>query len=145
MRFLMIPTPAPNSPTPPADAPFDEASFTAVMKYNEEMYKAGVLVASEGLNPAAKGAHVLVSGGTRRVLDGPFAETKELVAGFWLIEVQSRQEAIDWAMRCPITPGKDEVIEIRQLTGEDDLPRELVDLITAAAPTWSAAFTRKRA
>ncbi len=145
MRFLIIPTPAPGAPTPPADEPFDEKVFTAYMKFNEDMFRAGVLVASEGLNPGAKGAHVRISGGKRTVLDGPFAETKELVAGFWLIEVASREEAIEWAMRSPIVPGKDEVIEIRQLTGESDLPKELVDLIKAAAPTWSAAFAGSKA
>jgi hypothetical protein len=85
------------------------------------------------------------AGGQRKVLDGPFAETKELVGGFWMIDVETREEAIAWAMRCPIVPGKDEVVEIRQLTGASDLPRELVDLIEAAAPTWSAAFTKSRA
>ena len=84
----------------------------------------------------------MITGGKRAVMDGPFAETKELVAGFWLIDVKSREEAIEWALRCPINPAGDEVIEIRQLTGASDIPPELVKLITAVAPTWSAAFSR---
>ena len=102
---------------------------------------AGVLVAAEGLNPAGKGAKVQVKGGRRTVVDGPFAESKELVGGFYVIEVASLDEAIGWAMRCPTGLGFDDVLEIRQLTGENDLPPELVELITRAAPTWSATFT----
>jgi hypothetical protein len=144
MRFLIIPGPATTDPKPPADEPFDENVFVAYMKYNEEMHKAGVLLASEGLNPAATGAHVAIKGGKRTVVDGPFTETKELVAGFWMIEVESRAEAIEWAMRCPIVPGKDEVLEIRQLTGSADLPKELVDLIIKSAPTWSSSWSKPR-
>jgi hypothetical protein len=109
------------------------------MKYNEEMHKAGVLLASEGLTQGATGAHVLVTGGKRTVADGPFAETKELIAGFWMIEVKSKEEAVEWALRCPVGPV-DEVLEIRQLTGAADIPSDLITLITAAAPTWSATF-----
>jgi hypothetical protein len=143
MRFIMTAHPAPD--TPPADpsAPFDEQLFTAYMKFNEDMYRAGVLVASEGLNPAGRGATVQVKSGRRTVVDGPFAESKELVGGFYLIEVASLEEAIGWAMRCPTGLGFDDVLEIRQLTGEEDLPAPLLDLIKRAAPTWSAAFTRR--
>jgi hypothetical protein len=144
MRFLIIPGPVPGGAQPPADEPFDEKVFTAYMKYNEEMHQAGVLIASEGLNPGATGAHVAISGGKRTVMDGPFAETKELIAGFWLIEVKSKAEAIEWAMRCPIVPGKDEVLEIRQLTGASDLPPELLQLIVAAAPGWSSSGWHSR-
>ncbi len=144
MRFLIIPGPATTDSKPAAGEPFDEATFVAYMKYNEDMHKAGVLVASEGLNPAATGAHVKITGGKRTLVDGPFTETKELVAGFWMIDVKSKAEAIEWAMRCPIVPGKDEVLEIRQLTGEGDLPKELVDLIRRCAPTWSASWTEER-
>ena len=145
MRFIITAHPGPN--TAPADpsAPFDEPLFTAYMKFNEEMYKAGVLVAAEGLNPAGKGAKVEVKGGRRSVVDGPFTESKELVGGFYLIEVASLDEAIEWALRCPTGLGFDDVLEIRQLTGEEDLPPELVDLIKRAAPTWSATFSAARA
>src|ERR1051325_5112543 len=143
MRFIITAHPAPD--TPPADpsAPFDEQLFTAYMKFNEEMYQAGVLVAAEGLNPAGKGAAVQVKGGRRTVVDGPFTETKELVGGFYLIEVESFDEALGWAMRCPTGLGFDDVLEIRQLTGEDDIPPPLLDLVKRAAPTWSETFTRK--
>ena len=143
MRFIITAHPAPD--TPPADpsAPFDEALFTAYMAFNEEMHRAGVLVAAEGLNPAGRGAKVQVKSGRRTVVDGPFAESKELVGGFYLIEVASFEEALDWAMRCPTGLGFDDVLEIRQLTGEDDIPPQLLDLVKRAAPTWSATFVRR--
>jgi hypothetical protein len=140
MRFLIIPGPIKNDTKAAADAPFDEKVFAAHMKYNEDMHEAGVLVAAEGLNPNAKGAHVVISGGKRTVIDGPFAETKELIAGFYLIEVKSREEAIEWALRYPGGVADDEVLEIRPLTGASDIPPELRALIAAVAPTWSAAF-----
>ncbi len=119
------------------EAGFDEALFVAYMKFNEEMHQAGVLVASEGLNPAARGARVAVSKGRRYVVDGPFAESKELVGGFYIIEVASLDEAIGWALRAPSGMGSDDVLEIRQLTGADDLPPEILKIIDAAAPDWS--------
>jgi hypothetical protein len=119
------------------EAGFDEALFVAYMKFNEEMHQAGVLVASEGLNPAARGARVAVSKGRRHVVDGPFAESKELVGGFYIIDVPSLDEAIAWALRAPSGMGSDDVLEIRQLTGAADLPPEILKLIDAAAPTWS--------
>jgi hypothetical protein len=89
-------------------------------KFNEELAKAGVLLAGEGLQPSSKGARVRFSGAKRSVVDGPFAETKELIAGFWLWQVQSKQEAIDWVKRCPNPmPGESE-IEIRQVFEADD-------------------------
>lgn len=108
------------------------------MAFNEEMHKAGVLVASEGLNPAAKGARIAVRNGRRHLVDGPFAESKELVGGFYIIEANSLDEAIQWALRAPSGMGSDDVLEVRQLTGAGDLPPEIVALIQAAAPTWSA-------
>lgn len=141
MRFIITAHPGPETPAADPSAPIDEQLFTAYMKFNEDMHRAGVLVAAEGLNPAGKGAQVQVKGGRRTVVDGPFAESKELVGGFYVIEVASLDEAIGWAMRCPTGLGFDDVLEIRQLTGEDDLPPELVELIKRAAPTWSATFT----
>ena len=142
MKFIITAHPGPDSPAPDPAAPFDEQLFTAYMKFNEEMYRAGVLVAAEGLNPAGKGAKVAVKGGRRTVVDGPFAESKELVGGFYVVDVASLEEAVDWAMRCPAGLGFDDVLEIRQLTGENDLPPELLELIKRAAPTWSATFVR---
>ena len=142
MRFIITVTP--HSPAPPAaaDAPFNEALFIKHMEFNEAMYKAGVLVASEGLNPAGRGAHVVVSGDQRTVVDGPFAETKELVGGFYMLEVSSLEEAISWAKRYPGAFSGDELMEIRPLTGAGDLPAHLVELIRAAAPTWSRTFDK---
>jgi len=144
MRFII--TAQPGKDTKPADpeAPFDEKLFSSYMKFNEEMYRAGVLIASEGLNPGGQGARIEVKQGKRAVVDGPFAESKELVGGFYIIEVASREEAIEWALRCPSGFGFDDVLEIRALTGEGDIPPHLVQLIRAAAPTWSAEFVKKR-
>lgn len=96
-------------------------------KFNEEMARAGVLLAAEGLLPSSKGARVHFSGGRRTVTDGPFAETKELVAGFWIIQVDSLQDAIDWVMRIPDgDEGVESVIEIRQVGELSDFPPDLL-------------------
>ena len=89
--------------------------LTEMGKFNEELVKAGVMLAGEGLHPSSKGKRVRFSGGSRTVIDGPFAETKELIAGFWLWQVKSKQEAIDWVKRCPNPAGTDFEIEIRQV------------------------------
>ncbi len=94
-----------------------EEMLTEMGKYNEELVKAGVLLAGEGLQPSAKGARVRFSGGKPTVIDGPFAETKELIAGYWLIQVKSREEAIEWARRVPFQEG---VIELRQVYEPED-------------------------
>src|SRR5437867_918299 len=90
-------------------------------KFNEELVKAGVMLAGEGLQPSSKGARVRFSGGKRTVIDGPFAETKELIAGFWLWKVKSKEEAIEWVKRCPNpSPGTESEIEIRQVFEAED-------------------------
>ena len=91
-----------------------ERLLTEMGKYNEELVKAGVLLAGEGLHPSSKGARVRFSGTKRTVVDGPFAETKDLVAGFWLIEVSSKEEAIEWVKRIPNPDGGESEVEIRQ-------------------------------
>ena len=94
-------------------------------KYNEELVKAGVMLAGEGLHPSSKGARVRFSGDKRTVIDGPFSETKELVAGFWLIQVKSKDEAIEWVKRCPNPmPGTESEIEIRQVFEAEDFGAE---------------------
>ena len=102
----------------------DEKLLAAMGKYNEEMAKAGVMLAGEGLHPSSRGARVRFSGNKRTVIDGPFAETKELVAGFWIIQTKSKEEAIEWVKRAPNPmPGESE-IEIRQIFEMEDFGAE---------------------
>jgi hypothetical protein len=109
-----------------------EEILTAMGKYNEELVKAGVMLAGEGLHPSSKGARVLLQGDKRTVIDGPFAEAKELIAGFWLIDVKSRDEAIEWVKRVPSGEGQDAVIEIRQVFEADDFGDALTPELRAA-------------
>jgi len=103
----------------------DEKLLADMGKFNEELVKAGVMLAGEGLQPSSKGARVRFSGAKRTVIDGPFAETKELVAGFWLWQVKSKEEAIDWVKRCPNPfPGTESEIEIRQVFEAEDFGAE---------------------
>lgn len=139
MRFIITAQSSAEKTTTDQQSEFDVELFKAYMRFNEEMHQAGVLVASEGLNPAAKGARIAVAKGKRYIVDGPFAESKELVGGFYLIEVGSLDEAIQWALRAPSGLGTDDILDIRQLTGPRDLPPEILQLITEAAPTWSTA------
>jgi hypothetical protein len=143
MRFIITAKPGEDGTPPDPNAPFDEALFSAYMRFNEEMHRAGVLVAAEGLKPGGEVARVEVKKGKRGVVDGPFAESKELVGGFYIIEVASQEEAVQWALKCPTGLGFDDVLEIRALTGEDDIPPRLLELVWAAAPTWTATFARR--
>jgi hypothetical protein len=102
----------------------DEKLLTEMGKFNEELVKAGVMLAGEGLHPSSKGARVKFSGAKRTVVDGPFAETKELVAGFWLWQVKSKEDAIEWVKRCPNPTGQEAEIEIRQVFESDDFGAE---------------------
>jgi hypothetical protein len=102
----------------------DEKLLTEMGRYNEELVKAGVMLAGEGLRPSSKGARVRFSGSKRTVIDGPFAETKELIAGFWLWQVKSLEEAIEWVKRCPNPMGEKAEIEIRQLFEAEDFGAE---------------------
>jgi hypothetical protein len=150
MRFIIFPRPTPVDPDTKnaegscdfANEAFDEKLFAAYMKYNEDMQRAGVLIASEGLNPNVPARCVSVSKGKRFLLDGPFAESKELVGGFYVIEVPTMDDAIGWAMRCPIGLGHG-ALEIRQLTAMADLPAALRDLIASAAPAWYATLPKE--
>jgi hypothetical protein len=144
MRFIITAQASADDPAPDHDGGLDEALLTAYMRFNEEMHKAGVLVASEGLNPAARGARIAVAKGRRYIVDGPFAESKELIGGFYILEVGSLEEAISWALRAPSGLGADDVLEVRQLTGAGDLPPQVLDIIKAAAPTWSEAAWQGR-
>jgi hypothetical protein len=103
----------------------DEKLLTEMGKFNEELATAGVLLAGEGLQPSSKGARVRFSGDKRTVIDGPFAETKELIAGYWLWQVKSKEEAIEWVKRCPNPfPGTESEIEIRQVFEAEDFGTE---------------------
>ena len=144
MRFIITAQAGTDKPATDQQPAFDVELFKAYMRFNEQMHQAGVLVASEGLNPAAPGARIAVRSGKRYVVDGPFTESKELVGGFYVIEVASLDEAIGWALRAPSGFGSDDILEVRQLTGSDDLPAELLRLIREAAPTWSAAAWQSR-
>ncbi|MCA1581027.1 MAG: YciI family protein [Acidobacteria bacterium] len=118
MRFMAIVKADKNSE---AGVLPDQKLLADMGKYNEELVKAGVLLAAEGLQPSSKGARVRFSGDKRTVIDGPFSETKELIAGFWLIQVKSKEEAIQWVKRSPNPfPGTESEIEIRQVFEAED-------------------------
>jgi len=102
-----------------------EQLLTEMMNYNEELVKAGVMKAGEGLHPSSRGARVLFNGDQRTVVDGPFSETKELVAGFWIFECGSKEEAIEWVKRCPNPTGVESAIEIRQIFEADDFGEQM--------------------
>ena len=109
-----------------------EELLTAMGKYNEELVKAGIMLAGEGLQPSANGKRVRFSGGRRTVVDGPFAETKELIAGFWLWQVRSMEEALEWARRCPDPmPGEDAELEIRPIFEAEDFGEEFTPELRA--------------
>jgi len=99
--------------------------LTEMGKFNEELVKAGVMLAGEGLHPSSKGVRVRFSGGKRTVIDGPFAETKELIAGFWIWQVKSKEEAIEWVKRCPNPHNEETEVEIRQVFEAEDFGAEL--------------------
>ncbi|WP_198119402.1 YciI family protein [Massilia rhizosphaerae] len=109
-----------------------EKLFVDMGNFNEELVKAGILLAADGLQPSSKGARIRFNGDQRTVIDGPFAETKELIAGFWMIEVRSKEEAIEWFKRCPNPhEGQESEIEIRQLFGPDDFGCDLPSEVRA--------------
>ncbi len=107
----------------------DEKILAAMTKYNEELVKAGVMLAGEGLHPSSKGARVTFSGTKRTVVDGPFTEAKELIAGFWLLQVKSKEEAIEWVKRCPNPFHGESEIEIRQVFDPSDFANATPELL----------------
>lgn len=123
MRFLMLMIPKGYESAPPGTLPDDATRFAAMAKYNRSLQEAGVLLALDGLYPPSDGARVSFSGGKPRVVDGPFAEAKEVVGGYWLIQVRSREEAIEWARRCPASD--DETIEVRRVHEWSDDPADV--------------------
>jgi len=105
--------------------------LTEMGNYNEQLVKAGIMLAADGLTPSSKGARIVFSGAKRTVVDGPFAETKELIAGFWIWQVKSMQEAIEWAKRCPNPTGDQSVLELRPVFESEDFGAELTPELRA--------------
>ncbi len=114
-------------------------------KYNEELVKAGVMLAGEGLQPSSKGVRVKFSGDKRTVIDGPFPETKELIAGFWMWKVKSKEEAIEWIKRCPNPTGEEAEIEIRQVFELEDFGAELTPELRQQEEELRARIEEKKA
>ena len=122
-----------------------EKLFEDMGKFNEELVKAGVMLAGEGLQPSSKGKRVVFSRGKKSVIDGPFAETKELVAGFWLWKVKSMEEAIEWVRRCPAPmPGEESVIEVRPVYEADDFGKEFTPELRAQEQRLREKIERPR-
>jgi len=121
----------------------ETAMLEAMGKFNEELVKAGVMVAGEGLQPSSKGARVRFSGDTRTVTDGPFAEAKELIAGFWIWKVKSKAEAIEWVKRCPNPTGGESEIEIRQVFETEDFGAELTPELRAQDERLRAEISKQ--
>ncbi len=122
MRFMMLMIPKGYETAAPGTVP-DAEGVERMMKYNQALQDAGVLIALDGLHPPSMGARVSFEGGKPKVTDGPFTEAKEVLGGYWMIDVKSKQEAIDWASRCPAGPN--EVIEIRQVQEMADFPEDV--------------------
>ena len=140
MRFMMLMIPKGYETAAPGTLP-DARGVSAMMKYNESLQQAGVLLAVDGLHPPAEGARISFAGGKPTVTDGPFAEVKEVVGGYWLIDVKSREEAIAWASRCP---GSDnEVIEVRRVQELSDFPRDVQEVAATFVERQRAAEQRR--
>ena len=142
MRFMVLVKADKNSE---AGVLPDEKLLAEMGKFNEELVKAGVMLAGEGLQPSSKGARVKFSGSKRTVVDGPFAETKELIAGFWLWQVKSKEEAIEWVKRCPNPfPGRESEIEIRQLFEAEDFGAEFTPELREQEERLRAQMDKKK-
>lgn len=126
MRFMLLMIPAGYEAAPPG-IDLDPGRVEKMMQYNDDLQKAGILIALDGLHPPSTGARVSFRGGRALVTDGPFAETKEVIGGYWVIDVSSREQAIEWATRCP---GADnEVIEVRQIQEFEDYSTPVQDIV----------------
>ena len=138
MRFMLLMIPKGYENAAPGTMP-DADAVAQMMKFNESLQKAGVLLALDGLHPPSMGARVSFENGRPRVVDGPFAEAKEVLGGYWMLQVKSREEAIAWAMRCPGSPN--EVIEVRQVQDFADFPAD-VQAAASAYPQMQASVGR---
>jgi len=142
MRFMILVKADKNSE---AGVLPDEKLLTEMGKFNEELVKAGVMLAGEGLQPSSKGARVKFSGSKRTVIDGPFADTKELIAGYWLWQVKSKEEAVEWVKRCPNPfPGTESEIEIRQLFEAEDFGAEFTPELREQEERLRAQMDKKK-
>lgn len=126
MRFMLLVIPKGYEEAPPGSVPDDPEAVGKMMRYNEALQKAGVLLALDGLHPPSMGARVSFTGGKPQVSDGPFSEAKEVLGGYWIIDVKSRDEAIEWAKRAPM--GDDEIIEVRQVQEVADYPPDIQEI-----------------
>jgi hypothetical protein len=126
MRFMMLMIPKGYETAEPGTMP-DAEGVAKMMEYNRSLQEAGVLLALDGLHPASMGARVSFPGGKPKVTDGPFAEAKEVLGGYWMIQVKSKEEAIEWASRCPA--GENEVIEVRQVQEFEDFPADVQEVV----------------
>jgi hypothetical protein len=140
MRFMLLMIPKGYETAAPGTMP-DAKAVAAMMKYNESLQKAGVLRALDGLHPPSMGARVSFPGGKPKVTDGPFAETKEVLGGYWIIDVKSKDEAVQWATRCPAS--ENEMIEVRQVQEFEDFPAD-VQAAAAGFQEMQAKPARKK-
>jgi hypothetical protein len=140
MRFMMLMIPRGYESAEPGAMPSAEA-VAAMMKYNEELQKAGVLLALDGLHPPSMGARVTFEGGKPRVTDGPFAEAKEVLGGYWMIQVKSKEEAVEWAKRVPSTGAR--FVELRQVFEMTEFPADVQ--AAGDSPTVRARLEQQRA
>jgi hypothetical protein len=129
MRFMMLMIPKGyETAAPGAVQELDAERVASMMKYNEDLLKSGVLLAGDGLHPPSMGARVSFEGGKPKVTDGPFAEAKEVLGGYWIIQVKSKEEAIEWAKRCPAS--ENEIIEIRQVQEMEDFAPDVQEIVS---------------
>ena len=140
MRFMMLMIPK-GFESAPAKLDLDAARVTEMMKYNQALRDAGVLLALDGLHPPASGARVSFAGGRPKVTDGPFPEAKEVLGGYWMIRVNSQEEAIEWAKKCP--GSENEVIEIRRVQEMEDFTPEVQQAASGLSDLQHQARTRK--
>jgi hypothetical protein len=141
MRFMMLMIPKGYEEAAPGTMP-DAKAVAAMMKYNESLEKAGVLLALDGLHPPSMGARVSFAGGTPKVTHGPFSAVKEVLGGYWMIEVSSKEEAIDWASRCPASDGQ--VIEVRQVHEFSDFPADIQKVASGFPDLQTQSKVRRR-
>jgi hypothetical protein len=142
MRFMLLMIPKGYENAEPGAMP-DAKKVAAMMKYNESLQEAGVLLALDGLHPPSMGARVSFAGGKAKITDGPFTEAKEVLGGYWMIQVRSREEAIEWASRCP--GSENEVIEVRQIQEMSDFPADVQEAAAGFSELQTQAGQRNGA